>query len=69
MLVSICNLFIIQRLRIERDSLKETNEELTCNQLQGESFMSDVAGSPGSPGPLQGFENSSFTEMLPPEVR
>jgi hypothetical protein len=33
-------LILFQRLIIERDSLKETNEELKCSQLAGGSCMS-----------------------------
>ena len=53
-------LFLEQRLRVERDSLKETNEELTLNQLHG-SALGELDGAEiGSPG---------LTAMMPPEVR
>ncbi|XP_038075290.1 protein Hook homolog 3-like isoform X2 [Patiria miniata] len=51
----------VDRLRTERDSLKETNEELTCNQLAGNISMGmSPAGSPLSAG---------FADMMPSEIR
>ncbi|XP_022087313.1 protein Hook homolog 3-like isoform X2 [Acanthaster planci] len=53
----------IERLRMERDSLRETNEELTCNQLAGNVNMGMSPGSPGSP------LSASFADMMPSEIR
>ncbi|XP_033124508.1 protein Hook homolog 3-like isoform X2 [Anneissia japonica] len=53
-----------ERLRIERDSLKETNDELTCTQLYGSASM--MHNSPGSP---ELSTSPGFTEMVPPEIR
>ncbi|XP_030852257.1 protein Hook homolog 3 isoform X3 [Strongylocentrotus purpuratus] len=51
-----------ERFRLERDSLKETNEELTLNQLQGNAFGEGGVNS-------SELGSSGLTAMLPPEVR
>ncbi|XP_071952814.1 protein Hook homolog 3-like isoform X10 [Antedon mediterranea] len=53
-----------ERLRNERDTLKETNNELTCTQLYGSASM--MHNSPGSP---ELSTSPGFTEMIPPEIR
>lgn len=53
-----------ERLQAERDTLRETNEELTLNQLQGSAMSMEEPGSPASPGGSPGF-----SEMLSPEMR
>ncbi|XP_071799501.1 protein Hook homolog 3-like isoform X1 [Asterias amurensis] len=56
----------LERLRVERDSLRETNDELTCNQLAGNVGMGLSSDRPSSPGsPL----SSGFADMLPSEIR
>ncbi|XP_071485069.1 protein Hook homolog 3-like [Diadema antillarum] len=49
------------RLRVERDTLKETNEELTLNQLQGNAL--------GELGDSPDMGTAGLTAMLPPEIR
>jgi hypothetical protein len=53
-------LILFQRLIIERDSLKETNEELKCSQFAGGSCMS---------GTTLLAETTPSENMIPPEFR
>uniref|UniRef100_A0A3P8ZX81 Hook microtubule-tethering protein 1 n=1 Tax=Esox lucius TaxID=8010 RepID=A0A3P8ZX81_ESOLU len=55
-----------ERIIIERDSLKETNEELRCNQAQKDQLLqAELAGMPaGSPS-----HDNLAAEMLPVEYR
>jgi hypothetical protein len=56
-LAVVLNLF--QRLIIERDSLKETNEELKCSQFAGGSCMSGTTL----------LAETVSENMIPPEIR
>ena len=52
-------LLLIQRLIIERDSLKETNEELKCSQFAGGNHTS------GTALPVE----TESENMISPEIR
>ncbi|PIK59621.1 hypothetical protein BSL78_03476, partial [Apostichopus japonicus] len=55
-----------ERLQAERDTLKETNEELTLNQLHGSAMSMEEPGSPRSP---DRFGSPGLSDMLSPEMR